>query len=68
MAGLKRTIRIHEALVGAGSADSTSQPEHVEVAQEDFWEALHSLQPSLSEQELQRYAALRDRFGQSGAG
>ncbi|KAK9866141.1 hypothetical protein WJX84_005323 [Apatococcus fuscideae] len=68
MAGLKRTIRVHEALVGAGSADSTSQPEHVEVAQEDFWEALHSLQPSLSEQELQRYAALRDRFGQSGAG
>ncbi len=62
MNGLKRTIEHYEAMQSASKA--VPEPETVEVAQEDFWSALSLLQPSLSQQELQRYDALRDQFGQ----
>lgn len=62
MAGLKRTVREHEALQRSLQAGIPSEPDSVEVAQADFLEALASLQPSLSEQELKRYASLRDQY------
>ncbi|KAK9844778.1 hypothetical protein WJX74_006793 [Apatococcus lobatus] len=62
MAGLKRTIREHEALQRSQKADTAPEPDSVIVSQADFWDALSLLQPSLSEQELQRYAALRDQY------
>lgn len=34
----------------------------VTVIQEDFWEALSSLQPSLSQAELRRYQNLKDHY------
>lgn len=62
MAGLKRTVREHEALHRSQQAAITREPDSVEVIQADFLEALSSLQPSLSEQDLKRYAALRDQY------
>ena len=40
--------------------------EDVTVIQEDFWDALSSLQPSLSHAELQRYQKLRDHYESRG--
>ena len=40
--------------------------ENVTVIQEDFWDALDSLQPSLSHAELQRYQKLRDHYESRG--
>ena len=69
MAGLKRTVRDHEAShsssAGSQEAENASEPDFVEVSQADFWEALSSLQPSLSEEELRRYASLRDQYSRS---
>lgn len=66
MAGLKRTVREHEALQKSQQAEISSEPDSEEVTQADFLEALASLQPSLSEQELKRYAALRDQYSGPG--
>ena len=38
----------------------------VTVIQEDFWDALSQLQPSLSPAELQRYQNLRDHYESRG--
>lgn len=40
--------------------------EGVTVIQEDFWDALSTLQPSLSHAELQRYQKLRDHYESRG--
>ena len=40
----------------------TPDAESVTVSQEDFWEALSQLQPSLSQAELQRYDRLREHY------
>ena len=40
--------------------------ENVTVIQEDFWDALSVLQPSLSNAELQRYQKLRDHYESRG--
>lgn len=38
----------------------------VTVIQEDFWDALSTLQPSLSQAELQRYQKLRNHYESRG--
>ena len=43
-----------------------SDAETVTVIQEDFWDALSVLQPSLSNAELQRYKKLRDHYESRG--
>ncbi|KAA6429814.1 MAG: peroxisome biogenesis 6-like [Trebouxia sp. A1-2] len=54
MTALKRTV--------AQAPDA----ENVTVIQEDFWDALSVLQPSLSNAELQRYQKLRDHYESRG--
>ncbi|KAL3133769.1 hypothetical protein ABBQ32_008251 [Trebouxia sp. C0010 RCD-2024] len=54
MTALKRTVAQDEDV------------QSVTVIQEDFWEALSTLQPSLSPAELQRYQKLREHYESRG--
>lgn len=49
-----------------GWPPQAADAQSVTVIQEDFWEALSTLQPSLSQAELQRYRNLRDHYESRG--
>jgi hypothetical protein len=48
------------------TCEQAPDAENVTVIQEDFWDALSVLQPSLSNAELQRYQKLRDHYESQG--